>query len=366
MRKIFLVIIFLSLHPVVEAQTVANDQKALTLAKQAIDLADKRGAYTDALQLLVQAKKLDPRNVNFAYETAYVYYQQKKYDLAIKELKPLVNGKKAPDARFYQLLGNAYDLNKQTDKAISVYKSGIKRFPEAGQLYLELGGIAYQSGNNDGAVDYWEQGIQNAPTFASNYYWAGKLYCMSSEKIWGIFYCELFLLLEPNSARTVEISTLLYKTYNSAVVVNPNSSWQNWVCFSERARMYTMLGAAEQGEVTPFQVALDETLTKSLLPEMKSKNISALYQLRDRFIEQWEPSSFNSQYPNLLFDWWKQVKAAGHLEAYSYWVFKNGNPEEFQEWQKKNDYAYSRFLQWYQSHPLKLNAQQRFFRLQYL
>lgn len=366
MRAILLVTILLYLHPYLDAQTVGNDQKALSLAKQAIELADKHKAYTDAIQLLAQAKKLDPQNLNFAYETAYVYYQQKNYDLVIKELKPFAGGKKAPDARFYQMLGNAYDLNKQPDKAVSTYKAGIKRFPDAGQLYLELGGAAYQSGNNDLAVDYWEMGIQNDPSYSSNYYWASKLYCLSSEKIWGILYGELFLMLEPNTIRTVEISSLLFKTYQSAVMVNPNSSWQNWVCFSERARMYTMLGAAEQGEITPFQVAIDETMTNALTSEMKTKNIQALYQLRVRFIENWSTAAFKHQYPNLLFDWWEKVKDAGHLEAYTYWVFKSGQPNEFEEWKKNNESAYRRFLLWYQDSPLKLNPNQRFFRLQYL
>lgn len=365
MRAVVFTISLFWLLPVI-AQNDAGKKEALALAKQALDLSDKQQNYTQALNLLVQARKLDPKNPEYQYETAYIYYLQKNYDRVIKELKRPVGRGKAPDARFFQLLGNAYDLNNRPDDAIDAYKDGIKQFPDAGNLYLELGGMAYKAGNNDEAVEYWEQGIQNAPSFASNYYWAAKLYCHSSEKIWGILYGELFMLLEPNSARSEEMSSLLFDTYRDAMVVNPNSSWQNWVSFSERAHMYIMLGAGEENEQPPFQVAVDDAMTNALKPEMNSKNINAICRLRQLFLDNWIAKAYNMPYQNMLFDWWRQVKDAGYLEAYTYWLFRKGNPDEFDGWLKKNNVEFKTFLQWYNSQPLKLSRQQRFYRLQYL
>lgn len=367
MRAVFITSAFFCLLSVsVLAQTETGTKQALVLAQQALELVDKQQLYTKALELLAKARKLDPQNPNYIYETAYVYYAQKNYAQAIKELKRITNKGKAPDARYYQLLGNAYDLSNQSSKAADAYTDGIKKFPNAGGLYLELGGMAYKSGNNDEAVELWEKGIQNDPSFPSNYYWAAKLYCHSSEKIWGILYGELFMLLEPNAPRAEEMSQLLYSTYQECMVVNPNSSWQNWVSFSERAHMYIMLGAGEEGEQTPFQVAVDEVMSNSLKPEMKDKSIADLYQLRLLFLKNWNAKAYNKPYENLVFDWWQQVKDAGFLEAYTYWLFRKGIPTEFDIWLRYNTTEFKAFLQWYNSHPLKLSPQQRFYRLQYL
>lgn len=367
LRFVLITLFLLCYHAVPAQQTNANNaHKALALAKQAILLADQKGDYTRALQLMEEARKLDPRNLNLSYEIAYLYYKQKNYDATIKEMKRVLGKTKTPDARYYRLLGNAYDLNKQPTKAINTYKEGIKLFPNAGQLYTELGGMAYKEGDNDRAVEIWEQGIQNAPDFASNYYWAAKLFCYSSEKIWAVLYGELFLLLEPNTNRSAEMSALLYKTYRESMMVNPNSSWQNWVSFSERARTYIMLGAAEEGEKTPFQVAVDDASTRALQPQMKNKDIAAIYLLRLGFLEQWNLYQYNTLYPNFLFDWWQQVNDAGHMEAYTYYIFKNGNETEFEQWKQQNALGFTRFMQWLSTHAPQFNAQHRFYRLQYL
>jgi tetratricopeptide (TPR) repeat protein len=168
----------LSLSPSFAQQ---NKEDAMAKADRAIQLMDKEQKYDDAIRLLQEAEKLDPGRLEYAYEIAYAYYAQQQYDKAINQLLPL---KTRPDAhaRVYQLLGNSYDMNKQGTKAMVVYEEGLKKFPTSGELHLELGNMMAKAENYDRALEYYEKGIKADPLFPSNYYWASKLYCSSTEE----------------------------------------------------------------------------------------------------------------------------------------------------------------------------------------
>ena len=202
-------------------QTPKQDAEAKGV--QAIRLMDE-GKLDEAIGLLQEARKLDPARSAYPYELGYAYYQQKKYPQALEQLAPLV---KLPDAsdRTFELLGNTYDNSGNSPKAIQTYEAGLRKFPASGRLQLELG-IMYMlyKKDYDKAISYFEDGIKVAPTFSSNYYWAAKLFCSSKEQVWGMLYGELFINLEPNSQRTVEISKILYDTYKSQITFKGKDS----------------------------------------------------------------------------------------------------------------------------------------------
>jgi hypothetical protein len=43
------------------------------------------------------------------------------------------------------------------------------------------------------------------------------------------------------------------------------------------------------------------------------------------------------------------------LEAYVYWLFRKGQPEEYQQWLQKNGSTFKQFEEWMQKHKLELN-----------
>ena len=216
MRKQLIVLaVFLSgiLHFTANAQSAADTahQKGV----EAVKLEDA-GKFDDAMKLLNDAIKLDPHNIDYPYEMTYCYYSQKQYQKVVDVLEKL---KHNPDSfdRLYELLGNSYDLLGNSDKAIATYRDGLKKFPNSGVLYLEMGVIPLFKKDYNSALNYFEKGIEVQPDFPSNYYWAAKLYCGSDDKVWGMLYGELFINLERNSGRTAEMSKLLYDTYKTSI-----------------------------------------------------------------------------------------------------------------------------------------------------
>ncbi len=351
-------------HVWAAAQNNTTDrQKAFEYWQQAISLMDNEQRYDEAILLLQQASALDGHNPAYRYEMAYAYYRQKKYGETIKILKRTVRSSKAT-ADYYRLLGNAYDLLNNINKAEKTYRRGLKKFPNTGSLYAELGGLAYKRGNNDKAIQEWEKGIEYSPTFNSNYYWAATLYCHSSEKLWGLIYGELFMLLEPNGDRNEEMSDLLFSTYGKCIKEATPSTGSGFSA-SEMAQRYLLLDETERDTLLPFPVLFNLSSEWAMPTPLRNKDIATISAIRQGFASHWFSEQNNRHYPNVLFDWWQKVANAGHSEAYTYWLMRKGAPQEFETWLTYNSKKFHDFLEWFNRNAMAINKKQRFFKMQY-
>jgi len=337
-----------------------NDKnKANQLTMKAIELMDS-GQIDESIILLKKAKKLDKGNYLYDYEIALANYKKGKYKNSIKILEKL---KKRDDINdfVFQLLGNSYSLTGNKQKAINTYESGLKKFPNSGSLYLERGNIELQKREYDKALYYYEIGIDVAPRFPSNYYWASKILIASGDKTWGLIYGEIFMNLERNSARTVEISKLIYNTYKNNIKINNETisvSLSNQIV-SNHININDPLSFR-----IPFGMLIYEpTLLLSI--QEKEINMSSLNNIRTKFIENYYMMEHNKKYPNILFDYNKEIIENGHFEAYNHWILSEGNEEEFDYWKSFNQDKWQDFVDWFIPNPLSLNNEKKIHRSQY-
>ena len=198
MKALLLSLIMITASCAAVAQSTVDKNEVRRLRGEGIALAD-RGEYDKAIERYEQGLKIDPTNAGLKYETAFVYYQRKDYKGCAEQLEKILDDKEAEDL-FYQLLGNSYDNLGDAGKAVATYDAGLKRFPRSGPLHLEAGIMAMEAKDYNRAVQYWETGIEAAPQFPSNYFWASKLYLQSSRPLWGFLYGEIFVNLERGSS----------------------------------------------------------------------------------------------------------------------------------------------------------------------
>lgn len=339
------------------SQPSTNPQKAREITLEAIEKTDA-GEYEAALELLEEAEKLDPGKSLYPYEKAYVYYVQKEYDKAIRILEKLTKYKDTSDLVF-QLLGNSYDLNGQSKKALSTYEKGLKHFPNSGKLYLELGILSLAKEAYHEAIDYWEQGVEVEPSFPSNYYWLSKIFSYTDERIWSVLYGEVFMNLERNTQRTEEMSEILMKIYREAIYVNSDTSV---------SADFTRVFAVPDGQEfePPFAMAYSTAIMVSLpvkqLAQEEKLSIASLLNIRKNFLDLWYTQGYNKNYPNLLFDYQKTMKENLFLEAYTYWIFMRGDQEEFSAWYQENESLLDEFIKWFTDNPLKVDKKNYFSR----
>ncbi len=356
-----LLIALLFLSTAVFSQTKKEKEEAAQLGGEAITLMDN-GDFGGSIKLLKKAEKLDPENYVYPYEIAYAYYAQAEYEKSRKQLEKTLKYKNCSDA-VYQLLGNCYDNLEETEKAKKVYKDGLKKFPNSGKLHLEIGIVSYfRDKDYDQAIAYWEQGVAAEPEYSSNYYWLSRVFCNTSERIWGIFYGEIFMNLERNSKRTAEISALLYQTYEASITVESDTSGS--VDFSPAVINFD---PSKKFEI-PFNIVFGMDMSLGLGIEMIHNNdgkvsLESIDNMRQTFIKSWFENGRNKEYPNALINFQKKLKDAGHFEAYNHWFLMKGNEGEFNDWYDTNTDQFKAFVEWFNENTIGLNSRNYFSRL---
>lgn len=338
-----------------------NESKALEKATKAVELMDK-GKFDESITLLKEAQKLDPERYDYIYELAYAYFLKKEFKSAIKVLQKNKDHASVTD-RHFQLLGSCYDDSGESEKALDAFDEGLIKFPKSGFLYLEKGNVFWAKKEYGKAIPFYEKGIEVNPEFPSNYYRAAKIYCNSTEEVWGMLYGEIFMNLERNSARTAEISKLLFDTYKSQIKFTSDTSFS--VSFSKNATI-SLEDLKDPGKFKlPYGVSVYEpTLMFSML-NVKTININTLDEIRTKFLENYYANGHNKTYPNVLFDYQKKLKEQGHLEAYNHWILMKGDEAKFDVWREKNKESWDAFVKWFNDNAIQINESNKFFSDQY-
>jgi len=332
-----------------------NKEIALTKGREAIKLMDE-GKLDESILLLNDAKKLDSERFDYPYELAYAYYLKKDYQGAIKILETITEHKDVKP-QLFQLLGNSYDIIEKPEKAFEVYNSGLKKFPNSGLLYLEKGNVYLDRNQPEEALPFYEKGIEVDPKYPSNYYRATKLYCNSTEEIWGMIYGEIFMNLERNSKRTSEISKLLFDTYKSEIKFTSETTSE--VSFSKNT-IVNASGNTKEVKL-PFSLIYEPTLLISIINE-KSIDLNSLNSIRTNFLLNYKKFNHNKTHQNVLFDYQNQILENENLEAYNYWLLSQGDFENFDKWRNSNKGKWDKFVDWFMENPIKIDDKNKFIR----
>ncbi len=352
----------------IHAQETSPQQRAQELLKSSIKLMDE-GKFEESISQLEEAISLDPEPLDYTYELGFAYYLKKDYEKSISICKTLFTHKDVID-RVYQLVGNSYDILGQPDKAIEIYQTGMKIFPNSGRLYLEAGVVERKRGDHNKAIEYWETGIKAAPTHSSNYYWLARTFAETEEPIWSFLYGEIFMNLELNSKRTVEISKLLYQNYENSLKSGSDST-QNYQ-LTKKGFEITISGKKDlrklkKGKLNllPFEgtFAMVYSTVATILAQSEI-SLQSIYEVRLNTINNWF-GKHDQEYQNSLFDRQKSMIDAGVFEAYSYWIISQGAPEAFQTWAQENEKAFNDFATWIQSNRLNFESKDKYARIDY-
>ncbi len=341
----------------VDAQLQSNAERANQLTQEAIELMDN-GKIAESLELLNQALKIDPDNINVSYEMIYAYYLMEDYKHCVEVAKPLL---KHPDVfdQVYQMIGNSYDLLGKPAKAIKYYNKGIQKFPGSGRLYLEKGIVLANQNKLPKALEAWEAGIVADPDHSSNYYYASQMFAQTNEKIWGIYYGEIFLNLEPLTERSKFISKQLYDLYEECLSIQDSKWIPN---FSEKATTINM--SSLKNFKLSFETVHSLDMSKAcqgLTPEF---NIQNLVKIRKQFLAEWN-INHAERYPNVIFEWHNELSELNYLEPYLFWLFKEGAKDEYNQWVKSNTELFDKFMTWFYENRMMITPENSTHRFSY-
>ena len=329
-------------------------EDAVNYVKDGIRLVDE-GKLDEGIVSIKKALDIEPKNTTFNYELAFAYYKMGKYDKVITILEKVKNNPDSYDI-VYSVLGNAYDILGDRDKALEIYKAGLKKFPNSGKIYLELGVVEMSEKNYEEALKYYEKGIKAEPTHPSNYYWASIFYAASDIPMWGLIYGELFLNLEQNTKRTETISKMMYKVYSESITFKDSAGKKNTTI--KLNKFNNGKGFDSEYEITAMYASFGLAADSNF----KEMNISAMNKLRNEFTDMWYTSERTKNKHNVLFDYHKMLQDKGLFEAYNYFLLAYGNTDEFNTWAAENKDKVKEFDDWFSNYGINLTRENALYR----
>lgn len=297
----------------------------------------QQGDYPNAVLVLNRATQLEPKNIDITKDLAMGYYMQKDNSKALDLIKPLLDREDADD-QCYQIAGIIYqqlDLIKECEK---LYRKGIKKFSVSGPLYNELGELLWAQ-KDYLAIRQWEKGIEIDPNYSKNYYNACKFYYLTTNKVWSILYGEIFINMEPMSARAPEIKTILLESYK---------------------KLFTDTDIAKEikDNNNKFTAAFIATMNKQSSIAASGINSESLTMIRTRFILDWT-HDYEAKFPFRLFELQKQLLQEGMFDAYNQWIFGSvQNLASYQNWTLAHSTDYNDFSRFQKGRIFKLPAAQ--------
>lgn len=339
------------------AQTTTAQNVQEFFAEKA-ENAQSQGNYRDAILEYEKLIEQNPQNPEYLFQKAMCYYRLGDYNTSVRLSHSLVDQYPFTD-KYYRLLANSYDLQGEYFTALDILEMGNNNIENTGALYLDLGIIEMIRGDKFRAITYWEKGIEKAPDFGENYYWAAKHYANTNEKVWVLIYSEIFLNIERSTDRFNEISKLLYDTYVDLLYKN-GGDYELYLPRTEVNNFYDTYRSIIK------QIVDEGNLQEPVVVNgaTSESHLGGVSQARERFIEIWNESY--SEYVSCnLFVYHNDMIRRGLFDSYNHWLMINAKPKYFMSWQKLNTMSYQKFINWFISNKLRIDKNSYIVRMQY-
>jgi tetratricopeptide (TPR) repeat protein len=326
MKSFFSLIIFICTAISLQAQELSQQETARNFMKG--------GDWDNAILVLNRALQSDPKNLELQKDLVFSYYYKRDYAHALDAVKDALDHDDV-DAAVYQLAGNVYKALEQPKDAEKLYKRAIKKFPNSGALYSEYGELLWAV-KDYSAIELWERGIRQDPSFAGNYYNAALFYYYTKDKVWSLLYGEIFVNMENLTERAVNMKKLLLDGYKQKLFADAD------------------LMAGTDKNTPEFAKAFLQTAGKQASLVNRGITTEILTMVRTRFILDWF-ATHGARYPFKLFEYQQQLLKEGMFEAYNQWLF--GTVESlpaYDNWIKTHAEAHTAFTNFQKNRVFKI------------
>ncbi|GAB4093002.1 tetratricopeptide repeat protein [Flaviaesturariibacter terrae] len=297
----------------------------------------RSGDYDNAVLVLSRALQSDRNNFALQKELSLALYYKRDYKKALDVVDVMLDHPEV-DVQAYQIAGNVYKELERVKDAEKMYRSALRKFPKSGPLYSEYGELLWAKQDYN-AIEQWEKGIRQDPSFSGNYYNAALYYYYTKDKTWTLVYGEIFVNMESLSERGTAMRGLLLKAYKEKLFADAD-----------------ML--QDQKKPSEFAKAFLETMGKQSSLANRGLNTEVLTMIRTRFILDWS-KTYMTKFPFRLFDYQQQLLREGLFDAYNQWLFgADDNLPAFENWTRNHAGEYEKFSNFQKGRVFRMPAGQ--------
>lgn len=214
--------------PTLKPKEATPAQEALI--KQGIVLHDAK-KYDEAIAAYQKVLDENPDSVLALYEMALSYYHKKDY---VKTIETSMKGMKYDSkdlSLFYTVVGSVWDDQGNPQKAIELYKDGIKNLEKekgyeahVSSLYYNLGITYFRQKDGANAKDAFKKAVEYNYSYNSPHYVLAETFAAMRYKVPSLLAAARFLSVEMPSPRTKRASEIFREVLTGGAKKDKNSN----------------------------------------------------------------------------------------------------------------------------------------------
>jgi tetratricopeptide (TPR) repeat protein len=308
------------------------------LVSQGTELHNQ-GKYNEAILKYKEALDIDNKSTLANYELSFTYFTINQYHEAIYYSKKVVKQNKENLLQAYVILGSALDLEGKSKEAIKTYEKGLKKYPSSNLLNYNLALTLYNIGDLDKAKDAAIKAIVARPNHGSSHLILASIMIDKNERIKALLPLYYFLMLEPNSKRSITNYKYLRKLLKQGVEkkddkninININIDKSSDNEFGPAEMMISIVEASKYTEDNKNKSEMEMFIETnkslfSILGELKKDNKGFWWDL----------------YVPKFYD----LIQTDNLDAFSYYISQSNNSKDINNWISNNQIKIESLKKW--------------------
>jgi tetratricopeptide (TPR) repeat protein len=323
-------------------EAAPSTERQTAAVREGIALHD-RGDFDGAIRKYEAVLAENPSNALALYEMSYAYSEKKDFKKALEVAYRGAQYKSEHLAGFYLLIGNNLDLLGEADKAVEVYRKGVKLFPGEAMLHFNLAVTYKNRGKLDDARKSLKAAVAANPQHTSSHLLLAVVFYNTGYRTPALLAAARFLALEPSTQRSGPALQIVRGVLGGGatrganpnqinVTIDPNPK-KDEGDFSSVDLILGLSGAValtdkEKGKSEAQRLAEQTETVLALIGEQDGKK---------------QQSSFVYRY---YVPYFTEMKQKGHVEAFVYHALQSSGLPGVREWLAENGGRVMQFLIW--------------------
>jgi len=317
-----------------------------SLIRQGVALHDA-GDYEGAIARYERVLAESPGVVEAMYEAAFSYVSNMNCAKAMTLAREGAQYKSSLLPRFHMLLGNCLDDLGKGDEAIDLYKDAIKLTPDFALLHYNLGFAYLRARKTKEARQELQQSLYLNPNHATSHYLLATIYQELGYRVPAVMGLSTFLLIEPDSQRSIEALDRLNSLIGFGVQKSDKTGQIN---IQLSARSETL---KDEGDFGPVELAVALSLAGAQIADGSKevdlfRQLSASYSAMSVSLSGIKPKGFASSYYAPFF---AELNNRDFAEAFVYRMFSSTSLKGSGDWARENRERMVDFQRWVQAYP---------------
>lgn len=341
---IFLCLSFSSLAQEVvppKLEAVETTEKHRQLIREGVALHDK-GDFASAIEKYKQVLSENPHDMEAMYELSFAYFARDDFKQSLETAMKGAQYKSKYLALFYVSMANALDNLQQSDKALKVYQSALKLYPDEALLHFNLAIALLNLKKDEEGKKSLKDTLLADPNYRSAHFSLAQLYTRGNYKVPAMLALSRFLLVEPKSQRSVMALQVLQQLINAGV----SESGNNKITISLDPN-----SKKDEGDFEAIAMAMSLTAATQKMENNKTKsparvfseNLSVLFSLMGDATADKKANGFAWNYYRPYF---AELRKQNHVDAFAYYIQQGSNSAEINQWLAQNKEKVDAFLNW--------------------